>query len=853
MAQPVWNTPVGSLGKFPAQLYFERQLSAKAILPATSLEYFLLSGSLPTGMSLNINGLIYGIPEINPAVTNYEFTVRVVDNYNNFKDRYFFIEISGSGSPFITESSGQIAKIFDSIWLETRVDYANPKSDNPINFSIIAGSLPEGLEMNTAGIIRGYAKAPTTEVTLPAITTNATATVQYNALQPTNSNYIICQSTIGFTVGRPVVFTTNLANIEAAKVYYIKRIVSSVRFTISEVQFGPEYLLTQGSNLSAVTLLPFRANQPVIKSSSFTVLLESPLGNDQKEFSVTVINQELSVRQGGLGVIRGNRTPVVLNTRPETFKISDDDKFYGYYLLPKPDDFTFPPTQVVDVGTYKSDNYFAFKIIGKSFDNAQITYVFKNLPSQLRGDATTGWITGNLNLTQSGVNKFNFSVSVCLSRTTTITSDTFNFSLIVTKEMTEIVTWVTPNDLGSIPNGTLSSLYIEASADVGLSYEIVGGQLPPNLQMDSLGQITGYVAYQPTEQFLTANDISMFTFDVRAYSSQFPAITDTKTFTLSVVQDFANPTDTLYVKATPSESDRLLIDSLLNNESIIPTEYLFRPYDIYFGKARDVIYEHAYGIYANELQAYIDAEEFNHYWRNITLGQIEIAQAKDSNGNVLYEVVYSKVIDDLVNSKSQSVPKEIRWPVPINLNLGPWITSEEEIFTSYTQIQNQSFYTSLSQGRAVVLYPNSLPNMRKQIGEVLGQEFNTDILPLWMRSQQADGNTLGFTPAWVICYCKPGKITRLDGTSISYAEQVKINIETNWRDERGNVLKLNKINFQLDRFSVDKSLTYNYSNKTNPPSWNSLPSATPVPEPLDSKNFNVLFPRKTILPNKSQL
>jgi len=60
------------------------------------------------------------------------------------------------------------------------------------------------------------------------------------------------------------------------------------------------------------------------------------------------------------------------------------------------------------------------------------------------------------------------------------------------------------------------------------------------------------------------------------------------------------------------------------------------------------------------------------------------------------------------------------------------------------------------------------------------------------------------------------------------------------------------INFQIDRFSVDKSATYDYDNHTDPAAWTGLPSATPAPDPLDSKDFYVLFPRQTILPNETQ-
>jgi hypothetical protein len=331
----------------------------------------------------------------------------------------------------------------------------------------------------------------------------------------------------------------------------------------------------------------------------------------------------------------------------------------------------------------------------------------------------------------------------------------------------------------------------------------------------------------------------------------------------------------------------------LNDTTLIPNSYLYRPDDLNFGKATNVIYAHAYGIYANDLDAYVAAVTKNHYWRNITLGELNTAVAKNDAGEVIYEVVYSSVIDNLINPEGVSVSKEIVWPRLIDLNLGPWYTSVTDIYTSYINapVEGQSwltqnneyiisedlfiletesgqpgFYTSLTPGYATVLYPNSLPNMREQVGEELGQEYNFRLYPRWMTSQQANGSTLGFTPAWVIAYCKPRII--VDGTSLtydqfketklnrnnykSYAEQIAYNINNDWKTPVGDVITLNQINFKIDRFTVDKSLTYNYDNNLSPATWTGLPSATPVPNPVNSNDFYTLFPRKTILPDETQ-
>ena len=102
-----------------------------------------------------------------------------------------------------------------------------------------------------------------------------------------------------------------------------------------------------------------------------------------------------------------------------------------------------------------------------------------------------------------------------------------------------------------------------------------------------------------------------------------------------------------------------------------------------------------------------------------------------------------------------------------------------------------------------------------------------------MTSQQSNGGTLGYTQAWVICYTKPG-----------FATTIKENIQNDWQ------YTLNQINFKIDRFSVDKSDTYNYDSITD--TWDALPSATPTPDPLNSEDFYVLFPRTTILPDETQ-
>jgi hypothetical protein len=650
--------------------------------------------------------------------------------------------------------------------------------------------------------------------------------------------------------------------------YYVKSIINSTEFTVSTTQNGQTYLVTDAAGYMTVTLPTTSVGQPTIRTSSFTLKLESALGTAVAEYQLTVINQNTPVKQGGPGKTTNSRSPVILNTRPTTFNILPTNEYYGYYFTPPKESrtLTTPSTISTFIGTAQSDNYFAFKIIGKDFDNSVITYSYSGLPSGIIGNTTTGWITGTPILGSTGINQYNFSVAVLKG---SFISEYVEFSYKISNGLDGIVTWITPTNMGTIYNGTISTLNVLATAQVELYYNIVSGSLPPNLELLYNGEITGYVADQPTNQFLILNETTEFTVTIRAYSPDHPLLNSNKTFTISVLQQYNQPTDILYINATPSITDRNIINSLLTNTTLIPTIDLYRVTDIYFGKATSVVYEHLYGVFSSDLDEYIAAVTQNHYWRNITLGELKTAVAKNSAGTIIYEVVYSEIIDNLINPSGVSVSSEIYWPTPINLFQGSWYTSVDDIYTSYVNIFGQEYYTSLTPGSARVLYPNSLINMRNRVSAVLGQQYDSSLLPLWMTSQQADGNTLGYTQAWVICYTKPGII--VDGQLLTYtefeatgltktrnqggvivtdyfssAETIKNNINNNWP------YKLNQINFNIDRFTVDKSTTYNYDKTTNPPTWTGLPSATPVPDPLNSKNFHVLFPHKTILPNESQ-
>ena len=261
---------------------------------------------------------------------------------------------------------------------------------------------------------------------------------------------------------------------------------------------------------------------------------------------------------------------------------------------------------------------------------------------------------------------------------------------------------------------------------------------------------------------------------IMAPSGSRDAISVFKTFNIKVIREYNRPYQNLYVRAMPPPNDREIIRNLLDNQEVFPPDYLYRIDDLNFGKSIQVTYAHAFGLAPDILERYVASLYENHYWKNLILGQIETAQAIDSvTGEVVYEVVYSKIIDNLVNDAGESVNKIVTLPYAI---VDP--ADGSTIITS--------------------VYPNSLVNMRNQVIDVVGQISNT--LPLWMTSKQSNGRVLGFTPAWVIAYVNPGR-----------ANEVAYHIQTYFEEQSFNQ-QLNSVDFKVDRYILDRVLSQNWDS-----------------------------------------
>lgn len=683
-----------------------------------------------------------------------------------------------------------------------------------VSYTLLSGELPSGtskspLTLSYSGILSGIPEN---------ISSEKTSTFTIRAKDDLNN---IRDRTFSLTISgsnRPL-FTVpagELLNIrDSVYVEYNLRYsnpisTNEVSVTVSSGSLPPGlYMDTTGviKGYPDIPVLPDRS--PTKKTYTFSVQLQSTLGNDLSVYSITIVNQQIRNPPN-------TRLPVILNKKPLSEPISESNLNYDFYLL-----------NGKKIATARANEKFSFRILGHDFDRNDIIYQYGDLPPGLIGDRDTGWITGTPVIPANTIKKYEVSVTVAKKNVTEIVSPIEIFTILVTNQIPEDIVWVTGPDLGTIFNGTISTLKLEATSSLDLVTRITEGSLPPNLVLLPTGEIVGRVAEQPTEYILPEGANTNYTFTVEALNPDNPALSKFQTFNLTVNQYYPDPLENVYFKVASSITGKKLINNLLTNENIIPTDMLYRPLDPYYGKAKDVRIIQAYGIKASTNIDYVNAVRKNHYERNIVLGEIETAVATDNHGNILYEVVYSKVIDNLVNDQGKSVAKTIVWPKAINLRLGPWTINNSSIKTSST------LHTNLSPGNTQILNSGSLENMRKELTSNIPQNIDSRLLPLWMVTQQENSSTLGFTVAWVICYTKPGM-----------AATIKNNIKTMWGH------RLNEIDFTIDRYLVDKSATYNWNTNLAVPTWNSLPSGVPIPDPFDSNDIVVLFPRKTILPKE---
>ena len=547
-ALDVWTQPSGySLGTFPDLELVNIQLPVLA----SNANYSVISGSLPTGLSLNsTTGIISGTPYNINRTTTFTFCVRATLG-NQLADRTFTIIIEGGHAPEFITPAGPLSVtttryfVLDKSFINFQVNAFDRDSGTTLNYFISStgGELPPGLSLSSSGKITGVVD-PVVSVT-PRDGNGSYDTGTYDGIAYDFGDVKELNRTYSFTI------TVSDGDNYAERTFNI--------FVV-----GGDYFTADNTSLTDDNLL-FTADNTNIRNPVW--ITETALGNYRSNNYITI---PLSTY---------DRTSIVYSIDPvnaeivaETYKILQTDNKINSYNLTVQYTTTAPTIgqyltflnsinanqwyknklyefgDLVRVGnvvyecivankSYNDFNGFAVDLANGYWQYVpastqyQISNVVSLASNRYRLTLTTalqitvpdGWVfyIGSLTVLPPGLNydiegsalygviptqpsitqtyKFTVTASRAGNNGEVLWSSKM-FTITIIGEGDSVITWLTPSDLGTIDAGFISVLNIQATSSLPnatIVYSLTSGSLPPGLTLNLDGEIIGVTNQYP--------------------------------------------------------------------------------------------------------------------------------------------------------------------------------------------------------------------------------------------------------------------------------------------------------------------------------------------------------------------
>jgi hypothetical protein len=778
-----WQTPAGNLGTVPAGEFFK--LAFLAIeTHGRPVSYSFISGELPTGLQVTTDGFLEGVPTLQTATLLnesqvYRFTVRAQNSLGHVNDRGFNLTVTNLAGPVIQPSIQTLGTYFDGSYFSQQLYVTELGSNVAITWSNI-GSLPGGITLSDTGLLSGYIQplqlvgdfGPAGYDGDTTVMNTITQQQEYD-FPPYDFNQVNQTLTYNFTIRAYDGANYDLQN-------YNLQVISRQGFTADNSNFTVDNdSLTVDSSNNFV---------PIIRNASTRTL---PIGRGSSYYAYKFDGYDY----------QGDPITYQIANTIGTFDVGSpgiDNGFDygGTGVYPSDNEGT-----AADGGNYVGSDGFSTTTSGRSgvgFDEASYQasngtspISVSNLPG-LSLDPHTGWLYGKLTPPTTSYQTYSFGVVVSKTHGNLIAnSSPIFFTLPVLGDINNVVNWITPADLGTIDNGTVSQLVLRASniENKQLVYTMVDksstpAELPQGLTLLPSGEISGRVSFEAfsIDNYATTFDNNAMTVD-RVYN--FTVKVSTIDGSASEVQEFTlklnvvdrQPYDNLYLEALPAWDQRQIFNSVISNKEIFVPELIYRANDPWFGVANNINMLFLPGLTADSLDTYVEAIAKNHWTKTYNFGSIKTAIVLDNNYNVKYEVVYIEILDPELNSNNQ----------------GPGVELDLTVANPYVDAAGVNHK---------IVYPNNTNNMIDRLISQVGY-YDQSTLPEWMTSNQLDpanpagfANPLGFTKAVVLAYTVPGA-----SNLIAYRL-------------RNSGINFNNIDFTVDRYLIDNYYTRNFDTAT---------------------------------------
>ena len=818
-----WLTPNGSLGTFKENT--ELNLLLEAASPVqTPLVFTKISGQLPPGVQLTPEGQLYGFPQVitpgNNIAREFSFTIRAATGSGLVSDRTFKISVNNIIPPVILPYGVR----------GEGIGYQNG------NINLSFNNRGKGYAVGSVGAVISGADLDNSDSALPgyvyldddgsiksvAITKPGNGYVNIPTISFIGANTVMASATITSLTTSGVEDLGNYFEGDPVTLQIQAQQVSSTGTLLWEVSDGiipPGLRLSQTGLISGFPLAPPKAGpagSAAYDVGAYDELVydfEGASDNRKYQFTLRIFDGiNVAYQKYRVGIYSRSYFLIdnILIDTDTTLYTADLDgfqypsittsagalppvrqlqsyahQFQAYYSNPSHKvrwriNATGPALYDMGAGGVDDQNkyYDLVPFDGKSFDQADLS-----LPSGITLDTNTGWLIGTLGTSNVFKTKYQFDViayvDVQISATVTSRRESVpvRYTLDVMSDITDLITWVTPTNLGTIVNGEVSTVAVEAitSKKTPLKYKIKSGQylrIPQGLKLLDNGLLSGRTTFDYfsldrgvtdgiTFDATTNTYDSTFSFTVIAYD-ETGNIYSEKAFALKVANINKRPYENIYLKALLPAGVRQVFRSIVTDPNLSSQDLIYRPNDPYFGVHIDMTMLTQAGLHANTASAYLSSMSNYHYDKPVNFTTIKKAVARKETGEVVYEVLYVEVSD-----------------------------------------YNDANTHGVTIGNSMI-YSNSFSNMQYEIEQGIGYEYQ-GALPLWMRSiQPGTGVPLGFVRALVLAYAKAGQ-----GDKLLY--RYRASLQTSGY---GVSDIMSTFSFTADRYQWDRTLSVNYDSAT---------------------------------------
>ena len=691
-------------------------------------------------------------------------------------------------TPVWTTTAGKIATIDEQVAFSLQLE-ANTSDSTAITYSLIAGSLPAGMQVTTDGLLTGT-PAEVAKRTLYTFVVRATAGTSIT--DRTFSLDVQGADAPTFTTASGQLQLDDSTSVGLFWVIDGSSVSLQMQATDSDTRAGQQlvYEITQGQLPPGVTMSKTGLISGIVQLTpdekygtrgGYDASLEA---YDDVVYDRTVTTKSVSknydfiVRvSDGTSFVEQNNSIFVYSA--DFWRVSNTAITIDLTEIdgsPLTMDLSANRRPVFrtgsDLGTFRHDNALVIKIDVEDFDALQgdLEYSIQSgsLPPGINIDINSGELYGQL-ARQSAV-EVDYNFTIRANRTISSELNVFTdqaFTMKVIGELDIGIAFTTPETVGTLKANVPSLLNVEAVTDEAnrvLSYSITGGSLPTGITLSEQGNLIGTI--DPSD---FTDSTRAFTFKVTV-SDQYQDAATSKEFTVNIDIPFTQIEYGNMTGHATSFIDQNIFYSIAQDPNINSIDNIFRPDDPNFGMKLKPDMLMMSGLEAQTLTTFQQQMEQNHAPKTLFFGDIKTAVAKEGT-DVKYEVVYIDIKDTMVNNDGVAVSSSIALrDVVTKPLLGPRASSvnatADYVDYEVTTDGGLSFSTSGSKVRFAnqlsadlgfieTVFPNAVANIRSRMKSLGHKEY--DYLPLWMKTTQSgDLAPLGYVKAVPICYCKPG-------------------------------------------------------------------------------------------------